>query len=92
MLQKTCAVCKKHHDTANRYPNAICSKCLYTYKTYTKEGYEITFSNGNNGFGFFSYINNKKGEIHECYIKGIKCFANEAKFGGIVISSSSQTI
>jgi hypothetical protein len=27
-----------------------------------------------------------RGAEHVCYIKGVKCHANEARFGGIVIS------
>ena len=33
----------------------------------------------------YSLVNNKKGNIHECYINNKKCYADEAKFGGIVI-------
>jgi len=31
---------------------------------------------------------NEKGDIHECFVKGYKCYADEARFGGIVIQLS----
>ena len=33
-----------------------------------------------------SIVNNVKGNIHECYVNNIKCYADEARFGGIVVS------
>ena len=36
--------------------------------------------------GFYSLVNNVKGEIHECYVNNIKCHAEEGRFGGIIIS------
>ena len=33
---------------------------------------------------------NECGEVHECYVNGIKCHADEARFGGIVIQPSPE--
>ena len=38
--------------------------------------------------GFISVINDTIGEDHECYINNIKCYADEARFGGIVVQLS----
>ena len=47
---------------------------------------EIDFYNEEITGGFYSVVNNVKGKIHECYVNNIKCYADEARFGGIVIS------
>ena len=35
--------------------------------------------------GFMSKVNGEYSDIHTCFIKNVKCIANEARFGGIVI-------
>ena len=32
----------------------------------------------------------EEGEDHICYIEGVKCWADEARFGGIVIEPCSR--
>ena len=40
---------------------------------------------------FKSIVNNIEGEIHDCYINGIQCYAEEHRFGGIVISKKDYS-
>jgi hypothetical protein len=74
-----------------RYPKMICQKCSNgeTGKIIDSFGNEVSFGNIDISGGFTSYhkINNEivKKEEHICLINNIKCYADEARFGGIVI-------
>ena len=81
---KECPICSKNMRQSQRYPNCICPDCYQL--TVTDKGETITFINEDIWGGFKSIVNNKQGEIHECYVNNIKCYADEARFGGIVIS------
>jgi len=76
-----------------RYPKAICGKCAASDITDSDNNF-VSFHNIDLTGGFISrhIINNdnviEKAE-HICWIhngkENIKCYANEARFGGIVI-------
>ena len=52
-----------------------------------ENGKSIKFFNIDYSGGFVSIVDNQyRGEIHECYVNNIKCYADEARFGGIVVS------
>lgn len=46
----------------------------------------ISFYNESHWGGFISVVDGSRGTSHDCYIRGIKCYAEEARFGGIVVS------
>ena len=83
-----CPICKAEVYFMPRYPKYVCAKCIDT-GTFTKDGKEITFYNIDFSGGFMSKVDGKKGQEHECFIKGIKCYADEARFGGIVIQTKN---
>ena len=76
-----------------RYPKAICSKCADS-NIKDNDGNLVSYHNVDISGGFISrhFINNstvlEKVE-HICWIsngtESIKCYADEARFGGIVI-------
>ena len=84
----SCPICEVKIEIFKRYPNAVCGQCFD--KTVTEKGEKIEFYNINHGGGFKSIVNNIEGEIHDCYINGIQCYAEEHRFGGIVISKSKN--
>ena len=86
MNSKKCPICDESMIDFERYPNMICQNC--SKKTVTKNGVKIEFYNKDFNGGFISVMNDKKGDIHECYIDNKKCYADEARFGGIVIQLS----
>ena len=80
-----------------RYPKAICSKCADS-KIKDNDGNLVSFHNIDISGGFISKhtINNNynnsvivEKKEHECWVnngkRDIKCYADEARFGGIVI-------
>ena len=85
MTSQVCPICKNPVSGNPRYPNYVCLKCQHDYGVKNKEGLPIEFFNVDFTGGFMSIVNGVKGEEHECYINNVKCYANEARFGGIVI-------
>ena len=85
----TCPVCKvTYPQYTARYHNVVCEDCLARYPCMTDDNKEIKFGNKDYYGGFLSVIGGKvtPKPIHYCYIKGVKIYADEARFGGIVYS------
>lgn len=76
-----CHVCdEENHD------HVICDECQ-KYPILNSEGDEMQFYN-KGVLGGFIAKNKRTGEIsedHICYINGVKCWADEYRFGGIII-------
>ena len=86
-----------------RYPKMICQKCSNgdNGKILDSFGNEVSFSNIDISGGFASYhkIKNNNNnnndnenkiiqkEDHMCWINSVQCYADEARFGGIVIQT-----
>ena len=85
-MEKSCPICNDKMNYFERYPNMVCHKCVE--KTLTEKDEKIEFYNIDHTGGFYSLVNDEKGNIHECYIEDHKCYADEARFGGIVIQLS----
>ena len=79
---------KKDHKTLIRYSDCVCNSCLNHYKTRDKEGNEKHFGNIDITGGIRATCNDKPTDDFSCYINNVECYANEARFGGIVIRPS----
>ena len=84
MENKNCPICNQNMTSLSRYPNQICSQCYEL--TVTQENEKIEFYNEGPEGGFISIVNNVRGNTHECNVNNIQCYADEGRFGGIVIS------
>ncbi|MFP4341650.1 MAG: hypothetical protein ACLFQO_14480 [Cyclobacteriaceae bacterium] len=84
-----CPICSKELKVIRRYPKYVCPECKY--KATDKDGHELSFSNVDFTGGFTaSYTDTgEKYNSHTCYIDGIECYADEARFGGVVIQTVS---
>ena len=82
-----CAFCNIMLVYLERYPHAICrnhyDECIDT------DGNRVFYTNSDEFGGFVSQhmIGKKivKKEDHDCTIQGVPCYADESRFGGIVI-------
>ncbi|RIV20410.1 hypothetical protein DYU11_20390 [Fibrisoma montanum] len=80
-----CPICQQQMIFTPRYPNAVCRRCKP--KTIDKKGQAVSFRNialsgGCEGY----YVDTLElYDSHECYIDGVQCWADEARFGGIVV-------
>jgi hypothetical protein len=80
-----CPICAAEVKHWERYPNQVCERCAS--KTSDAYGRRLQFSNESLSGGFKAFYRDNGAEyLHQiCYIDGRKCFANEHRFGGIVV-------
>jgi len=80
-----CPICANPIRHWERYPQAVCSICYD--KACDDKGRKLSFSNVSISGGFESTVTDTKEKYpsHICYIEGVECWADEARFGGIVI-------
>ncbi len=86
MSQKyLCPICSKELKEISRYPNYVCDICVR--KSVSIDNRALIFSNVNLSGGYASYYedNGEEYNSHECFISGTLCYADEARFGGIVV-------
>ncbi len=81
----TCPICKTTLKVVPRYPNYVCRECAA--RATDKEGRKLRFGNAGPDGGFMAAYADTDAmyNSHDCYIDGIPCHADEARFGGIVI-------
>lgn len=80
-----CPICETEVTSSERYPDHVCSQC--SARAADEAGRLLTFFNTSFSGGFAARYadNGEPRESHLCYIDGIPCRADEARFGGIVI-------
>jgi len=82
-----CAICNGVFIFHERYPNAICSE--HYDECFDAEKNRVFHTNKDEFGGFVSnhMIGNRitKKEDHVCFVRGKECYADESRFGGIVI-------
>lgn len=85
MEKYTCPICGVELDFIERYPRYICSKCASLASDIDGNG--ISFFNEDLSGGITGIYTDtgKPYNGNLCFIKGVKCRADEARFGGIVI-------
>lgn len=83
--KQVCPICQAPTMANPRYPNYLCHNCAN--EVTTKNGESITFYNIDASGGIIAYFTGtvQVYPSQECYINGIKLYAQEARFGGIVI-------
>jgi hypothetical protein len=80
-----CPICAIPVPHWERYPRAVCNTCYD--KACDNKGRKLNFYNVSMSGGFEAIVADTKEEYpsHICYIEGVECWADEARFGGIVI-------
>lgn len=87
----SCPICGIELKPIPRYPRYVCRRCKG--KACSIDGRSLVFSDCEMkddviqmGVFVATYADSKKRyNSHDCYIDGIRCYADEARFGGIVI-------
>jgi hypothetical protein len=82
----SCPICGKVGEASPRYPHYICIECAH--RAVDEHGRPLQFSNVAVSGGFVARYSDS-GEIREshiCYVDGVRCIADEAHMGGIVVS------
>lgn len=80
-----CPICGAAVESSERYPSYVCGNCHL--RATDADGRSLKFSNASFSGGFVAtYADTLEVRAsHECFIDGIKCWADEAQMGGIVI-------
>lgn len=80
-----CPLCGNSRLHFDRYPLAVCQDCAA--KATNQEGQRLAFYNKDLSGGYRAIVT-ETGEpydSHFCFIDGVSCYADEARFGGIVV-------
>jgi len=80
-----CPVCAAAISPNPRYPRAVCDACAL--RACDAEGRALDFFNAGFGGGYLAVFRDggEPYESHDCFIDGLPCRADEARFGGIVV-------
>ena len=85
-----CPICLAEVPFRGRYPKYVCAMCMA--KAVDENNRPLSFYNESASGGFVAeYADTGAArQSHICYIDGIKCLADEAHFGGIVIQTYGE--
>jgi hypothetical protein len=80
-----CAVCSTKVKSFPRYPRYVCRDCAN--KTRAANGRPVEFANRDFAGGCVGRYadTHRPYRSQECFIDGVRCYADEAQLGGIVI-------
>jgi hypothetical protein len=87
MIQR-CPVCEREVKLNARYPRYVCSSCCKRATAPDRRKVEF-FQSGALGLLAARYV--ETGEDYmgaDCTIDGVECWAEEARFGGIVVQAA----
>lgn len=84
-IEYKCPICSTELGYNERYPKHVCPTCAE--KATSLEGRPLIFSNIGTFGGFIAKFadDGLLYPSHECLINNVRCHADEARFGGIVI-------
>ena len=92
LIEVPCSICGATMKTLPRYPRRVCGTCAA--KASDESGRALQFFNTSLGGGFIAYYaDSNQTETypsHHCFIDGIRCYADEARFGGIVVEPLTE--
>jgi hypothetical protein len=82
---KTCPICGERMAANARHPRQVCPTCVE--RACDEGGRPLRFYNTLLSGGFLArYVDTGADrESHVCYIDGVRCWADEAHLGGIVV-------
>jgi len=88
---QSCPICGAGQPQSPRYPRYLCDDCAAL--ACDESSRALTFANICIG-GAFQATDADTGEVHPshlCFVRGVPCPADEARFGGIVIQPHTGT-
>jgi hypothetical protein len=85
--EQYCPICNVPVKPSIRYPRYLCNACAVKAKS--KDGRPLKFFNESMSGGYAAeYVDTDVSyPSHECYVNEIECYADESRFGGIVIQA-----
>jgi len=85
VIDYSCPICKTDLEFHSRYPTYVCSRCVE--KASDESGRILSFSNAGMHGGLIAVYaeTNECLDSKICYIDEVKCYADEAYMGGIIV-------
>lgn len=87
MTERTepCPICGQPVQCWERYPGLLCQNC--SNRTTDKNGLNVNHNNVSISGGCYGIYSDSKEPYSDpyCYVDGVKCIADEHRFGGIVV-------
>jgi hypothetical protein len=85
MATQLCPICSAPVSPNPRYPRYVCRDCVPRASSF--DGRPVRFGNSGTGDGVEArYVDGDElYESRQCLIDGVRCWAREAHFGGVVI-------
>ncbi len=81
----TCPICSTELTYFSRYPNYVCDSCVAKATDESSRALKFFNTGMHGGFKAVYADTNGEREGHICFIEGNKCYADEARMGGIVV-------
>jgi hypothetical protein len=87
LAEQACPICGSPVPASPRYPRQLCSACVL--EATDAAGRPLRFQNVSlsGGFEAFHADDGSLYDSHECFVRGVRCRADERYFGGIVIQT-----
>ncbi|MEP7074865.1 MAG: hypothetical protein ABI878_03570 [Acidobacteriota bacterium] len=88
--EQKCPICSTPVVFSERYPRYVCDSCFA--RAVDEDGRSLAFTNVSLSGGFAALYRDthEERQSHLCFIGDIKCWADEARFGGIVIQPDGE--
>lgn len=82
-----CPICQCSVRENRRYPRYLCASCAAEAKS--EDGRPLEFFNKDISGGYVAEYadTHEPYDSHTCFVRGHRCRADEARFGGIVIQA-----
>lgn len=86
-MTQYCPICRAEVPRFDRYPHYLCKDCAALAAD--RGGRALRFGNLSAFGGYWARYadSDEVYDSHVCFVKGVECRANEARFGGIVIEA-----
>jgi hypothetical protein len=85
MSQQSCPICGVIQRANPRYPRYLCRECAD--QAVDETGRRLHFTSLGCGFQASYADTDELRDSHVCFVRGVRCWADEAHFGGIVIQT-----
>ena len=86
-MVQTCPVCGQEVKANPRYPRYLCGACVERASDANGQKLQFFQSNPDGRYAARYALSGEDYPSHECLVDGMKCWADEARFGGIVVQT-----
>lgn len=87
LKKHSCPICGILLVEYERYPRYVCPECKNKATDIKRRRLGIHNFDFSGGYSAKYIDTDESYDSHTCYIVGVECYADEAKFGGIVVQT-----